>query len=194
LIVIEQIITGYQCSFTDEITDLGRRYAQAAGQQKQNLLLDLCQAFHGYLIKYMVMICRGHVPLWRGVSNSDSAKFLAYFLPKGGKLDMNTARSIARSLHLAFIGMDSGEVYDVLMQQFLVAAARYDPDYTEKIRLLVECIKHELRKYKQVRVVDAGRHLEFDCDRHLRFLARRGFLTPVKGTNGKISGWVRSET
>ena len=97
-------------------------------------------------MKYLVMICRGHVPMYKGM-NSDSVKFLSYFLPKGGKLDMETARWIARSLHLAFKGMDSGEVYDILMQQFLVAVAKYDPDYHEKIRLVVECIKHELRKY-----------------------------------------------
>jgi hypothetical protein len=65
--------------------------------------------------------------------NSDSAKFLAYFLPKGGKLDMSTARSIAHSLHLAFKGMDSGEVYDVLMQQVLMTAAKYDLDYAGKL-------------------------------------------------------------
>jgi hypothetical protein len=93
---------------------------------------------------------------------------------------------------LAFKGMDSGEVYDVLMQQFLEAAARYDPDYAGKVKRVVECIDHALSKYKQVGVVDVNRHLEFDCDRHLRFLARRGFLAPVKAKGGKISGWVRS--
>ena len=126
--------------------------------------------------------------------NSDSAKFLAYFLRKGKKLDMDTARSIARSLHLAFKEMDSGEVYDVLMQQFLTAAAKYDPDYTKKIKLVVECIDHELQKYKTIRVVDVNRHLEFDADRYLRVLARRSFLEVVKGKNGKISGWIRSGT
>ena len=140
---------------------------------------------------HLVMICRGHVPLWKGM-NSDSAKFLAYFCPKGKKLDLDTARSIARSMHLAFKGLDSGEVYDVLMQQFLMAAAKYDPDYTEKVKRVAGCIDHELSKYKQIRVVDLNRHLEFDSDRHLRFLARRGFLEPVKEKNGKISGWVRS--
>jgi hypothetical protein len=124
--------------------------------------------------------------------NSDSAKFLSYFLPKGGKLDTETARWIARSLHLAFKGMDSGEVYDVLMQQFLVAAARYDPDYAKKIKLVAECIDHELSECKQVRVIDANRHLEFDCDRHLRFLGRKHFLQAVKGKDGKIAAWERT--
>ena len=175
-----------------EITELRRRYARAEGQQKEDLLLRLCQAFHGYLIKYVVMICRGHVPMWKGM-NSDSAKFLAYCMHKSGKFNMDTARSIVRLLHLAFKEMDSGEVYDVLMQQFLTAAARYDPDYTGKIKLVVECIEHELSKYKTIRVVDLNRHLEFDADRYLRVLARRGFLQAVKAKGGKISGWIRSE-
>ena len=168
---------------TDELTDLGCQYARAEGQQKEDLLLRLCQAFHGYLIKYMVMICRGHVPQWQGM-NSDSAKFLAYFMHKNGKFNADTARSIARFLHLAFKEMDSGEVYDVLMQQFLTAAAKYDPDYTKKIKLVVESIEHE--KHKTIRVVDVNRHLEFDADRYLRVLARRGFLEAVKAKGGKI--------
>jgi len=105
---------------------------------------------------------------------------------------METAQWIARSLHLAFKGMDSGEVYDILMQQFLTAAAKYDPDYPKKIKRVAECIDHELSKCKQVRVIDANRHLEFDCDRHLRFLARKHFLQPVKEKNGKIAGWERT--
>ena len=97
-----------------------------------------------------------------------------------------------KNFHLAFKGMDSGEVYDVLMEQFLMAVAKYDPEYTEKVKLVVECMEHELSSYKQVRTCDLNRHLEFDGDRFLRLLARRGFLASVKGKNGKISGWVRT--
>jgi hypothetical protein len=48
------------------------------------------------------------------------------------------------------------------------------------------------RKSKQIRVVDVNRHLEFDADRHLRFLARRAFLQAVKGKDARICGWVRT--
>ena len=78
------------------------------------------------------------------------------------------------------------------MQQFLTAAAKYDPDYTGKIKLVAEVIERELSKYKTIRVVDLNRYLEFDCDRYLRVLARRGLLEAVKAKGGKISGWVRS--
>src|ERR1017187_6513455 len=53
-----------------EINDLGRRYAELPAEMagisnpaKQDLLLELCQCFHLYLMKYLVMICRGHVPI-----------------------------------------------------------------------------------------------------------------------------------
>jgi hypothetical protein len=53
-----------------EINDLGRRYAELPAEMagisnpaKQELLLELCQCFHPYLMKYLVMICRGHQSL-----------------------------------------------------------------------------------------------------------------------------------
>jgi hypothetical protein len=88
--------------------------------------------------------------------------------------------------------MDSGEVYDVLMAQFLEAVAKYDPEYTEKVKRVVECIDHELSTYQQIRSCDLARHLDLDCHRYLRLLARRGFLQAVKGKDGKIGGWKRS--
>ena len=44
---------------------MGRRYAELppGDQEKEDLLLELCQCFHPYLMKYLVMICRGHVPV-----------------------------------------------------------------------------------------------------------------------------------
>jgi len=176
-----------------EITELGRRYVLADGLEKEDLLLQLCRHFHPYLMKYLVMICRGHVPVWKGgVINSDASAFLGYFLGKGQKLDMVSARAIVTSLHLAFKGMDGAEVYDVLMATFLEAVAKYDPAYTEKVKRVVECIEHELLSRKQIHSGELRRHLDLDCDRYLRLLSRRGFLSAVKGKDGKISGWVRT--
>ena len=139
------------------------------------------------------MICRGHVPIWKGEINSDTAEFLKYFLPKGTKLSLIPAKTAVSSLHLAFKGMEGEEVYDVLMQKFLEAVAKYDPDYTQKVKRVVECIDHELSTYKQIRSCDVGRHVDLDCDRYLRLLTRHGFLKTVKGKDGKVSGWIRSE-
>ena len=44
----------------EEITALGCRYAELGeSAEKEDLLLELCQCFHPYLMKYLVMICRG---------------------------------------------------------------------------------------------------------------------------------------
>ena len=75
----------------EEISDLGRRYAGLADcQEKEDLLLEICQCFHPYLMKYLVMICRGRVPIVGHGSNpcytnKDVKPFLLYFLPKGQK-------------------------------------------------------------------------------------------------------------
>ena len=86
----------------DEVNELGRRYAElpdeipAAGDllvsnpEKETLLLELCQCFHPYLMKYLVMICRGRVPIVGhgskpAYTNKDVKPFLIYFLPKGQK-------------------------------------------------------------------------------------------------------------
>jgi len=58
------------------------------------------------------------------------------------------------------------------------AINQYDPKYTEKVKLVVEAINHELSKRTQFAAVDVNRYLEFDCSRHIRLLCRRGFLTP----------------
>lgn len=78
------------------------------------------------------------------------------------------------------------------MQKFLEAVSKYDPEYTTKVKEVVDRIDHEFPKYKQVRAVDINRHLDYDCDRYLRLLSRRGFLSAVKGKDGKIAGWERS--
>jgi hypothetical protein len=72
----------------DEILSVGDRLV--SNPEKEGLLLELCQCFHPYLMKYLVMICRGHVPIM-GVGNQparmnpDVRPFLLYFLPKGQK-------------------------------------------------------------------------------------------------------------
>ena len=52
-------------------------------------------------MKYLVMICRGHVPVWDKKINSDTVEFLKYFLPKGTKFDRLSAKTVVCRLHLA---------------------------------------------------------------------------------------------
>ena len=178
-----------------EINDLGRRYAELPAEiegisnpAKQDLLLELCQCFHPYLMKYLVMICRGHVPILGigpkstfGNVNSDIKKFLYYFLPKDQTMTRQSLNPVVRHLHLAFKDIEAEELYDVLMEQMVRAINQYDPTYTEKVKLVVEAINNELSQRTQFDVTDVNRYLEFDCRRHIRLLCRRGFLT----THGK---------
>ena len=168
--------------------------------EKEALLLELCQCFHPYLMKYLVMICRGHVPVMGGGEmigrlNKDVKPFLLYFLPKGQQLDWHTMNHIVKQFHLAFKGIETDEIYDILMAQLAATIKGYDPTYTEKVKLLVEAIQNELSTRKQFSFADVNRHLDFDCDRYLRMLGRRGFLSPVKGEKDKrIVGFVRTAT
>ena len=166
-----------------EVTDIGRRFAQlpAESPEKQALLLELCQCFHPYLMKYLVMICRGHVPVI-GVGdvalriNKDIKPFLLLFLPQGLTLDWRAMNHIVKSFHLAFKGMETEEIYDILMEQMIATINKYDPTYTDKVRLVVEVIENELSKNKQFSFADVNSHLDFDCNRCIRLLGRLGFL------------------
>jgi hypothetical protein len=141
------------------------------------------------------MICRGHVPILGigpkssfGNVNSDVKKFLLYFMPKGSQPNRQVRSAVVRHLHPALTGMESGEVYDVLMEQLVRAINQYDPKYTEKVKLVVEAINHELSKRTKFAAVDVRRYVDFDCDRHIRLLCRRGFLTSHEKTGLEEEG------
>src|SRR5438105_2131479 len=80
----------------EEMTALGCRYAELGeSAEMEDLLLELCQSFHPYLMQYLVMICRGHVPnVGHGPRatriNKDIKPFLMYFFPKGNSLRLQT--------------------------------------------------------------------------------------------------------
>jgi hypothetical protein len=98
-------------------------------------------------------------------------------MPKGQPVNRRAMAKVVKHFHLAFKGMETDEIYDVLMENFISVANRYDPGYTEKVKLVVGVIKNELSKRKQFAVADVNRHLEFDCSKHLRVLCRGAFLS-----------------
>jgi hypothetical protein len=109
----------------DELTELGRRYAET---KDRDILLEICRSFHPYLMKYVVMICRGHVPtIGVGLQalriNKDVKPFIQYFLPPGEEPNKINLGRVVRHFHLAFKGMEVEEIYDVLMM-LLIAAVR----------------------------------------------------------------------
>jgi hypothetical protein len=88
--------------------------------------------------------------------------------------------------------METEEIYDVLMEQLIRVIHKYDPAYTDKVKLVVEIINHELSQRKQFSLADLNRHLEFDSHRCLGLLCRRGFLQGVKDGAQKIVGFRRA--
>jgi hypothetical protein len=169
----------------EEINALGCDYADLPeGIEKQQKLFEIAQCFHGYLLKYLTMICLGHVPMWGDRVNKDVEPFLRYFLQRGAPATKVNLLAAVRRLHLGFKGMDTDEVYDVLMEQLLKAVRRYDPAYTDKVKLITEIIDEELRKHDQFTAADINSHLDFDSDSYLRLLVRRGFLVAGR-TKGK---------
>jgi hypothetical protein len=158
--------------------------------------LELCQCFHPYVMKYLVMICRGHVPTRiHNVPalriNKDIKPFLLYFLPKGQDLNWHTMNRIVKHFHLAFKGMDTEEIYDILMAMLVATIKSYDPAYIEKVKKLVEVIDHELLKRRKFTFADVNRHVDFDCDRHIRLLGRLGFfLSEAQRPAGNITQFI----
>jgi hypothetical protein len=65
------------------------------------------------------------------------------------------------------------------MEQLIAALNGYDLTYKEKAKLVVEAIENGLSQQKQFSAADVSHYLEFDCARHLRMLARAGFLQVV---------------
>jgi hypothetical protein len=65
----------------EQITELGVQFfSLPEGAEREALLLQLLQAFHGYTTKYLHMILRGHLPLYKGAINEDARIFLQLFL------------------------------------------------------------------------------------------------------------------
>jgi hypothetical protein len=79
------------------------------------------------------------------------------------------------------------EIYAVLMAQLVGAIGKYDPEYTQKVKEVVEAIEDGLREKEPFRAADVGRYLEFDCSRYLRMLCRRGFLETEREPAGMSS-------
>jgi hypothetical protein len=78
--------------------------------------------------------------------------------------------------------METEEIYDILMEQFVRAVNQYDPFYTDKVKRIVEIINNGLSKRAQFTAADISIHLDTDCSRYIRLLCRRGFLTSQRRT------------
>ncbi len=114
--------------------------------------------------------------------NKDVEPFIRYFMPEGVSCNRNTAGKAVRHLHLAFKGKTTEEIYDVLMMQLVRAIQKYDPSYTDKVRVVAEKIEDAFQK--QFTILELNGCLDFDGNRYVRLLCRRGFLRRLKEERG----------
>jgi hypothetical protein len=181
-----------------ELTKLGAEFAALPeGRAKEDLLLEILQCFHGYLLKYVSMILRGHLPLQRnGRSkevNKDTHLLLRCFIPREQASNRATLGAACRTLHLAFKGMDADEVYDQLMICLVKAIKRYDPHYSNKVKATVEVLDGVLKPRKKFTTSEVSSHLGQDAASYLRVLVKRGYLLSGVGTVRGESQYQRSE-
>jgi hypothetical protein len=180
-----------------EVTQLGIEYVDLPdGPEKEAKLLELLQCFHSYLLKYVGMILLGHLPMQRnGRSkdiNKDTHLFLCCFIPRGQEANRATLGAACRTLHLAFKGMGSGELYDQLMMCLVKAIKKYDPYYSNKVKATVAVLDGALRDQKKFTISDVTKHLGYESATYLRVLVKRGFLTGGLAVAGKESQFARS--
>jgi len=98
---------------------------------------------------------------------------------------MATMNATCKTLHLAFQGMTTEDVYDTLVFCFVRAARRYDPHYADKTKKVCEVIC-DLEKHFTVE--DVEERVGFPCTGILRALVRKDFLSSLTGKK-KVVGY-----
>jgi hypothetical protein len=126
----------------EDVTNLGIRYAELPDcREKEDVLLEIIQCFHSYVLKYVDMILRGHLPTYRGHVNQDSVNFLCRFMRSGeAGSNLGMLQGICRTMHVAFKNESYDEVYNILAGLLVKVIHSYDPKYTDKIKLVAEAI------------------------------------------------------
>ena len=67
---------------------LGLEYAKAIDSpEKEAKLLQVLECFHGYLMKYVVMVIRGMIPAVNTHAGKDAKELLRTLSPRGALLD-----------------------------------------------------------------------------------------------------------
>jgi hypothetical protein len=123
---------------TDAVTAVAVQYVKETDPaKKEELLLELIRYFHSYVFKYVSMIASGTLPKIGGAINRDVKLFLRLFLPKDSPPTGTNLGKVARTLNLAFKDMPVEEVYNTLVGCLIKALQKYDPEYTNKVRLFV---------------------------------------------------------
>ena len=181
------------------VNQIGYDYAIAPdSSEKEAQLLHVLECFHGYLMKYLVMIVRGTIPGAATKAGRESRMLLHTLAPRGAKGSegsegskpgKSTSDSTCKMLHLAFKGRTTEDIYDTLVFCFMRAVRRYDPYHTEKVKEVCDAINGLPKEFVLEKLVD---RVDFDCTGILRSLVRKGFLSSVTGKK-KVVGYKRAE-
>lgn len=124
--------------------------------EKEAMLLQLLESFHGYLMKYLVMVIRGTIPNSRSVAGRESSEFLRTLAPRGSKPSAELASASCKMLHLAFKGCSTEEIYDTLAFCFMRAARKYDPCHTDKVKRVCKGIWDPLPSFLACAPIEPG--------------------------------------
>jgi hypothetical protein len=159
------------------VSKLAYEYGAASDSpEKEAKLPKLLEYFHGYLMKYVLMILWGTIPPANSRAGKDAKELLRTLAPRGAKPSKELTDASCKMLHLAFKGQTPEEIYDTLAFCFMKAARNYDPFYSDKTRKACEEI-HGLPK--QFTPAQLNERVDFDSTRILRALVRKEFLASI---------------
>jgi hypothetical protein len=188
----------------EETNILGTKYANLIdGEDKQTLLLELTQCFHGYIMKYLNMIVRGHLPPINSATGLEAIKFLNLLSSGSSKSKKSSAvyGEICRTLHLAFKQCTTDDIYDSLLMCLIRAIKKYDPNYVEKLLEVCNLIDVKCKgKHRKVGTIpeftaqDISIKMGYDINSYLRKLVKRKHLHSISNSKKKVIGYRRSHT
>jgi hypothetical protein len=75
-----------------------------ASPAKEKMLLEILEKFHGYLMKYVMMIIRGTMPPLHSAAGKDSKLMLRTLIPRNTPVTRDSLNAACKMLHLAFKG------------------------------------------------------------------------------------------
>jgi len=161
------------------VNPLGLEYAKAIDSpEKEARRLQVIECFHGYLMKYVVMIVRWTIPPVGTHAGKDAKELLRQLSPRGAVLDKEQIDRTCETLHLAFKQASIEEIYDTLVFCLIKAARKYDPFYTDKVEAVCGIINVLPKQFTEQHLID---RVGYDCTGILRSLVRKHHLRSVTG-------------
>ena len=183
------------------VNELGIRYANSVDiREKQDLQLEILECFHGYLSKYLKMIVHGTLSSLNGAAGKEATVFLRTLMPRTSNFNDRLALLAAcRTLHLAFKQMTGDDIYDTLVFCMIKALNKYDPCYTDKVKLICEVIsalplsRFKARSLKEFDADSISEAVGFNSSVYLRMLVNKEHLASVTGSKKKVIGYRRGK-